>query len=237
MIADGVSSSPVGHLASRVAVSGFLDEYRCAPGHWGVLPACRIAVKLVNGDLYARTIKRIGEGDPDRGFVCTVSALVITQGEAHVAHVGDSQVTHIRGDTIQVLTRSHRETTSAGERRLNRALGTGADVEIDTTSLTVQRGDLFVLSTDGVHDHLDGADMHTLIADHADDLDSAAEAVIELARQRGSSDDATVQIVGVDICLICLICLICQSALRLRREPSCPWPIRQWRRRWLMAIG
>ena len=61
-----------------------------------------------------------------------------------------------------------------------------------------QKGDLFLLATDGVYEHVGSRFVAETITGHANDLDSAASVIVEEAKRRGSSDNLTVQIVRID---------------------------------------
>jgi serine/threonine protein kinase len=70
-------------------------------------------------------------------------------------------------------------------------------VEIDYLALQVEAGDLFMLATDGVYEHVDAEFVRSAIA-RSPDLDSAAQAIAEEALEQGSGDNLTAQLVRVD---------------------------------------
>lgn len=102
------------------------------------------------------------------------------------------------GRSLEPLTEDHRVGGTNQSAYLSRALGIGRNVEIDYGQHPIAAGDVFILTTDGVHDCVDGAAMADAIAAHAPDLDAAAQAIASLALQRGSADNSTIQIVRVD---------------------------------------
>src|SRR5262249_31669132 len=65
-------------------------------------------------------------------------------------------------------------------------------------SLEIERGDVFVLATDGVYEHVDGRFVAGAIRDAPGNLDDAARAIVAEAYRRGSGDNLTVQIVAVE---------------------------------------
>jgi serine/threonine protein kinase len=81
---------------------------------------------------------------------------------------------------------------------LSRAMGVNQDIEIDYQALQVEKGDTFLLATDGVYEHVDPRFMIATIKDNSDNLDRTAQVIVEEAYQRGSSDNLTVQIVRID---------------------------------------
>jgi len=64
--------------------------------------------------------------------------------------------------------------------------------------LKLEKGDLFLLATDGVYEHVAGRFIADVLGGGATDLDAAAKAIIEEAKRQGSSDNVTLQIVRVD---------------------------------------
>jgi serine/threonine protein kinase len=59
-------------------------------------------------------------------------------------------------------------------------------------------GDVFLLTTDGVHEHVDAAFVADAVASHAADLGAAARAIVDEALRRGSDDNATAQLLRID---------------------------------------
>lgn len=197
-LADGISSSRVSGKASEVAVKSFLEDYYCTPDAWSVKTSAQRVLAAANSWLHAQTQRSDARFDPDRGYVCTLSAMVLKGAAAHLFHVGDSRVYRLNGAGLEQLTSDHRVWISREESHLSRALGAGAHVEIDHLALPVERGDVFVLATDGVYEYARPADIAEAIRRHADDLDLAARRIVEAAYEKGSRDNLTLQIVRVD---------------------------------------
>lgn len=197
-IADGISSSDVSHIASQAAVTSFLEDYYCTSEAWSVRTSGERVLVATNAWLYAQTQASQGRYDKDRGYVCTLSALVIKSTTAHLFHVGDTRIYQVHGNTLEQLTIDHRVQVSPGQTYLGRALGIDSHLEIDYRTLPVEQGDCFVLATDGVYEFADAAFIASAIRDHAADLDLAARVVVEEALRRGSCDNLTVQVVRID---------------------------------------
>ena len=196
-LADGIGSSEVSQVASEFAVMGLLDDYYCTPDAWSVKRSVERVLAATNSWLHSRTQSHYRH-DFDRGYVCTLSALVIKSTTAHVFHVGDTRVHRVHADALEPLTQDHRVVVSGGKSYLSRAVGFNSDIEIDYLALQVERGDAFLLTSDGVHEHVDDAFMARAIQHGRADLDQAARAIVEEALRRGSPDNLTVQIVVVD---------------------------------------
>lgn len=196
-LADGISTSPVSHIAAEMAVKSFLTDYYCTSDSWSVDTAAQRVISATNSWLHAETRRARQHYDMDRGYVCTFSALVLKARTAHLFHVGDSRIFRVAGETLEPLTEDHR-VVIAGQSYLGRAMGMAPEVAIDYRGVALAVGDVFVLSTDGVHEHLHGRAIASAIAERASDLDAAARAIVAEALDAGSTDNLTVQIVRID---------------------------------------
>jgi serine/threonine protein phosphatase PrpC len=198
VLADGISSSKVSRVASESTVKGFLTDYYCTSESWSVKTSAQRVIAATNSWLYAQTRRSQHAYDKDKGYVCTLSAMVIKSNAAHIFHVGDARVCRVAGNTLEQLTEDHRVVISAEESYLGRALGINPQIEIDYRMIKVEAGDVFLLATDGVCEWVDARFATRTIREHADDLDKAARLIVEEAYRRNSPDNLTAQIVRID---------------------------------------
>jgi serine/threonine protein kinase len=77
-------------------------------------------------------------------------------------------------------------------------LGINPQIEIDYQALQIEKGDLFLLATDGVYEHAAARFIAGAINQNPHDLDRAAKLIVDHAFERGSVDNLTVQIVRID---------------------------------------
>ena len=175
-VADGISSSRVGRMASETAVKGFLDDYYCTSDAWTVKTSVHRVLAATNSWLHAETRRSRWVQDREEGWVCTFSGLVVKSATAHLFHLGDGRIHRVVGRSLEQLTEDHRVVVD-DRSLLARALGMDREVEIDHRAVPVARGDVFVLTTDGIHEHLAARTVVETIAAHADDLDAAARAL------------------------------------------------------------
>lgn len=200
-LADGISSSNVSHIASETAVASFLEDYYCTPETWSVKKSAHKVLSAANSWLHAQTRQRQHPDQPrdaDRGYVCTMTVMVLKATTAHILHIGDARIYRLRGGKMEPLTDDHRVWISQDKSYLGRALGLTPHLEIDYHTQPVEPGDVFLLATDGAYEHLDAADVSRALDAHPDALDQAARGLVQLAYERGSDDNLTVQIVRVD---------------------------------------
>ncbi len=197
-LADGISSSDVSHIASEATVTGFLDDYFCTSEAWSVKKSAQRVLTATNSWLYSQTRRSQYRYDTGRGYVCTLSALVIKSTTAHIFHVGDSRIYRLRDKALEQLTNDHQVRVSEDTTYLSRALGMNPQLEIDYQALAVEKGDIFVLVTDGVYQYSSPKFVINAVHEHANDLDAAAKIIVAEAYRRESGDNLTIQIVRMD---------------------------------------
>jgi len=198
VLADGISSSSVSQVASESAVKSFLTDYYCTSESWSVKTSVQRVLAATNSWLHSQTRRSQYSYDRDKGYVCTLSAIVIKSTTAHIFHIGDSRIYRVSGSALEQLTDDHRVVVSSEQSYLSRALGINPQIEIDYLALQVEKGDVFLLATDGVYEHVGTRFLAKAINENARDLDGAAKIIVEQAFQRGSGDNLTVQIVRID---------------------------------------
>ena len=156
VLADGISTSDVSGIASESAVKSFLTDYYCTSETWSVKTSAQRVIAATNSWLHSQSRQSQYLYDKDRGYVCTLSAMVIKSTTAHIFHIGDARIYRIAGHALEQLTEDHRIVISSQQSYLGRALGINPQIEIDYRTLAVEKGDLFLLATDGVYEHVSG---------------------------------------------------------------------------------
>jgi serine/threonine protein phosphatase PrpC len=199
-LADGISTSALGAAAAETAVKSFLTDYFATSEAWSVSTSAHRVITATNSWMHAQNLRGRGaslsDEERERGMVCTLSALVLKSRSAYVFHIGDCRVARISGRTLEPLTEAHRVYLGGGESYLARALGIDRRVEIDHRKIPVEVGDVFVLTSDGVHEVL--PDAAFVRAAQGGDLDEAASALAGAAMAAGSTDNLTIQLLRID---------------------------------------
>lgn len=196
-MADGISSSKVSQIASESAVGSFLTDYYCTSDSWSVKSSVQKVIKSVNSWLYAQTRNSPYRFDKDKGYICTFSALVFKSNTAHLFHSGDTRIYRLSGDNLEQLTEDHRRIVSADVTYLTRALGIDQTLEIDYQSQTIEKGDIFIIATDGVYEFIKGPAIVETI-NYSKSLDDAANNIVLKALELGSDDNLSIQIARVE---------------------------------------
>jgi serine/threonine protein phosphatase PrpC len=197
-IADGISSSNVSQVASESAIKSFMMDYYCTSDSWTVKTAAQRVIAATNSWLHAQTRRSEHAYDKDRGYVCTLSAMVLKSRNAHIFHIGDSRIYRVSGASLEQLTTDHRVAVSAEQSYLSRALGMEPQLDIDTLTEPLEIDDVFILATDGVYEYASASFIANAIAEHGDDLDAAAKLIVKEAYENDSPDNLTIQIIRID---------------------------------------
>lgn len=205
VVCDGVGGQPRGEMASQLAVAAFRSVLGARDERplRELLDVAAQAASAAIADFAAREV----EG---ARLATTVVALVIHDGRATVGHVGDSRAYRLRGRDLEVLTRDHSfvaEQVRAGvilpsearthplRSRLSRALGIDQGGAIEVSELTTERGDLFLLCSDGLHAFVEEAEILKVLGT---DLERSARKLIDLANAAGGIDNITVALCRVE---------------------------------------
>ncbi|MBT9098322.1 bifunctional protein-serine/threonine kinase/phosphatase [Methylovulum psychrotolerans] len=192
-IADGMSGSEAGKQASHCCVVGFLSDYYSTPDSWSVKQAGQKILSATNSWLYSQGQVRYQSA---KGMVSTLSILVLKSTTAHIFHIGDSRIYRWRNGNLEQITRDHRVWLANDKSYLNRAMGIEPRLEVDYKAMPLVIGDVFLLTTDGVHDFLDAKALKKQLQDGGD-LAVLAEAMVRQALANGSDDNLTCQLVRI----------------------------------------
>ena len=204
VVADGMGGHAGGEVASSI-VKRVLDEEITA-----LQPADDCEKILLNALLKANSlILRLGRDQAYLGMGTTVTAAMFVMGRLYIAHIGDSRAYLFREGQLQLLTQDHslvNELLQKGEltkeeaehhpRRniLTRALGTVENPQIDQFNLGVQRGDLLLLCTDGLHNLVKEQEIRQILSG-SDQLEKMVDSLVDLALERGGNDNITAVLV------------------------------------------
>jgi serine/threonine protein phosphatase PrpC len=161
VVADGMGAHAAGELASKMATDNIPHSYHKLTD---LVPSEALveAVRQANNKIYSK-----GQGSVDfQGMGTTCSCLVLLQSGALVAHVGDSRVYRLRGDSFEQLTFDHSlvwEMAAAGQANeedipayvpknvITRSLGPRPTVAVDVEGpFDLRSGDRFLLCSDGL---------------------------------------------------------------------------------------
>lgn len=197
-IADGVSSSNAAKEASQTAVTGFLNDYYATPETWSTQRSVCQVVQSLNRYLWSLSQNNVRQ----EGYLTTLSLLVLKGTNAFSFHVGDSRIYHIRDKQLEQVTRDHTQVINRDTRYLSRALGADLCLEIEMHIKEVRADDIFLLTTDGVHDFIRNATLLKYADDYAHDMSQLVDTVTAQARQADSNDNISIQACRIRSCSV-----------------------------------
>jgi serine/threonine protein phosphatase PrpC len=207
IVADGMGGHSAGEVASRIATEVIKNVYYETES--GATEALRSALNAANHEIHKASLA----DKALEGMGTTCAALVLQNGSAHCAYVGDTRLYLIRGGEIYVMTEDHSavmEMVHMGILTLEqarhhedknviiRALGSQPEVEVAVWSepFPVRLGDKFLLCSDGLSDLVGDDEIKQAVL--AGDSRSSSENLIALAKERGGYDNVTVGILSIE---------------------------------------
>lgn len=206
VVADGMGGHDSGEVASQQAIETIAESYYAEPKSNPTM-ALKRAIERANAIIFQRA-----QREHRQGMGTTVVAAVRVADQLHVAHVGDSRIYLIRRGDIRALTRDHSlvaEQVEAGiltpeeaarhphRNVISRAVGTAPQVEVEVAEapLRLQSGDIVLLCSDGLTEHLSPSEILAVTRDKPPQ--AATQALIDAANVAGGSDNISVIVVQV----------------------------------------
>ncbi len=219
-VADGMGGHAGGGIASRLAVETLQATLRARrdanPGAFqertslesSVLPdLLRNAVEAA-----CQAIFRRAQGVPAlNGMGTTLTALMVNDRNAFVAHVGDSRLYLIRKGHILQISDDHslvNEQLKAGvitpeeakssrfRNVITRSVGFEEEVLVDLLGLEIEQGDIFVICCDGLTNLVDDSEIAAMA--RSESVQDLPLRLIGLANDRGGDDNITVVAVQIE---------------------------------------
>lgn len=217
VLADGMGGCNAGEIASALAVTAVLNEFRQMPltlpdeeaqTHGLSLPAMRLctAVAKANREIHQLSLSRADYAGMGTTFVATL----FYGQRVTIASVGDSRVYRLRQGHFEQLTVDHtvvqeqveyglltpeQARLAGGRGLLTRALGAEVGVEVDVQEQPVLPGDIFLLCSDGLFDMLDDAEIGYIVERSQSELNLAAERLVQAANEKGGYDNISLILV------------------------------------------
>jgi protein phosphatase len=220
LVADGMGGAKAGEQASRIAAE--VTQAQIQHGVDGSSPPddaawqnlLRKAARAANSRVYEEA-----RGDAERkGMGTTLTIALIVGDRLHIASVGDSRAYLLNtqgvtadGATTAQLTSDHslvarlvdigqitpeQARTHPQRNLLYRSIGTDPAVEVDTLSEQLEPGDVVLLCSDGLFNHVHDEEIARIALEY--DPDHACERLVALANERGGRDNISVVIVRVE---------------------------------------
>jgi serine/threonine protein phosphatase PrpC len=204
-VADGMGGHAAGDVASHIVVEE-LERINAPSSAADLLADCE--ARMVSANSRLRAIAQ------ERGGVLigtTVAVLLIYQDVFACVWAGDSRIYRIRAREIEQMSVDHTEVQQLladgklsaeealawpGRNVITRAIGAYDDPELEMMDGTLEPGDIFVICSDGLTNHV--ADPEILALTTHNPPQRACDLLIELTLERGATDNVTVVLVRFD---------------------------------------
>ncbi len=215
VLADGMGGYKAGEVASGIAVKTIMSLVKEAYEHQDMSApdnesglsrpsiVLRDAITRANKIIY-QTAKIQPQCE---GMGTTVVACLFRNNRISVAHVGDSRMYRLRANRYEQITLDHsllQELVDRGfysqaeaqrasnKNYVTRALGVENTVDVEIHEYPVNKGDYYLLCSDGLSDMVEDEDIHLTINTFGDNLETIAKQLIQLSNDNGGRDNISV---------------------------------------------
>ena len=223
IVADGMGGHNAGDVASSMAVdriSTFFKHTESEDSTWPFHFDTNLSyeenrliggIQVANKSIYHQS----SQPSAQEGMGTTVVSLCFSARDTmgYVGHVGDSRCYLLREGQLSQVTRDHSLLNDyldampdmSEERKqaiptnvITRALGMQSTVQVDLSRVPLEKGDLFMLCSDGLSGMISDEDIETTMREGGEDLAAVAQKLIDGANEAGGEDNVTVVLVRVD---------------------------------------
>jgi protein phosphatase len=214
-VADGMGGHQAGEVASTLALNLTL-QYSQQGLPWYIEIGDREVREIVKRfesiiEAVTREMASRAERDPSlAGMGTTLTVGVVRNDRLFVYHVGDSRAYLLRAGHLVRITRDQtvaQDMVDCGlaeclngmqsaRHLLTQAMGRG-EVAVEVHVLTLEHGDRLLLSTDGLTDGVEDAEIELLCGQA--DLEAACRALVDRALEAGGRDNITAIVADVEI--------------------------------------
>ena len=220
VLADGMGGYNAGEVASGIAVKTIIDlviesckrevrnEIEPETGYMRQTIVLRDAITRAN-----KIIHQTAQSQPQcEGMGTTLVACMFYDDRVSIAHVGDSRLYRMRENRFEQITMDHsllqelvdrgfyspeEAQRSTNRNYVTRALGVDLNVEVEVQEVEAQKGDYFLMCSDGLPDMVEDEDIHLTINTFNNDIDTIGEQLIKLTNDNGGRDNVSVILVRV----------------------------------------
>lgn len=205
VVCDGMGGVHGGKIASSTAIDMVSQKikkcYNPAMGMSSIENLLLSSITTANCIVYDR-----GIGDSElEGMGTTIVAAIVKNGEACIAHVGDSRAYMISNNKINLITKDHslvQEMLDMGQitqsefehhprkNIITRAMGVDDKIDIEFNTVEFNSDDALILCSDGLSGLIEKDTMLDIY--NNTEFDSLADKYIETANDNGGVDNITV---------------------------------------------
>ncbi len=213
VVADGMGGHNGGDIASQIATK-FIPEYVFS--HWNLDPTILIEKSIRQTN---REIKDFAEKNAHlQGMGTTIVSFFFRGAYLYIGNVGDSRAYLVNKHKIYQLSKDHslvqekinygvysREQAQQDPQKnvLVKTVGFEDEIEVDVFTYKVNKNDIFLICSDGLHGKVSDEDMLFIVNDHLpdpskatqDDVDRLVQTLINQANENGGNDNISAIVV------------------------------------------
>ena len=215
VLADGMGGYNAGEVASGIAVKTIVnlvreaierEDLRIPDKDTGLSRASiilRDAIHRANKIIY-----QTARSQPQcEGMGTTVVGVLFFDNRVSIAHVGDSRLYRLRSQQLQQVTLDHsllqelvdrgfyspeEAQRAANKNYVTRALGVEPTVDVDLQEEVAQKGDYYILCSDGLSDMVGDDDIQVTVNTFGANVEAVAGHLVQLANDNGGKDNVSV---------------------------------------------
>lgn len=217
VLADGMGGHQSGEIASHMAVESVLEKLKslAESEKTAAITSSQLLEYVSNTISYSNsTIFQAAEAlEEHRGMGTTLVAAMIDGSRLYAGHVGDSRLYLFRKQELSRITKDHSLVQDLVDRGfyteeearvasvshiVTRALGTRADVQVDTVEYELEAGDILLLCSDGLSDMVADWHIEEILRERGDNLEQTAQALVDQSNRNGGKDNISVILIQVN---------------------------------------
>lgn len=218
ILADGMGGHLAGEVASAMAIDrvthSLLNAFaRARTAKSGTATGASFestalveAIRDANAAIHEASRSRPEQA----GMGTTIVAAAFHDHTLTVAHVGDSRLYRYRRGVLSQVTEDHsmvqellrrglmtaeEARTSLNRNLVTRALGIDPVVEVDVREQPYEKGDIYLLCSDGLNDVLTDDEIAAVLARHPDNMESVAQQLVADVNARGGPDNVSIVLI------------------------------------------
>ncbi len=204
IICDGMGGYKGGEIASQTAVKSIENHFEKLNGNYDPPQEIYNAFNSANNSI----IQNANNDSTLSDMGSTVVLVLLKDGLVHYANLGDSRIYRIRQGKILQLTKDNslvqqmidsniitenEAKTHPKKHVITKALGIDADLEPEMYQpFKLQENDIIILCSDGLTEHVEEVEILNIAGNNS--VSDAAIKLVDLANERGGSDNITIQV-------------------------------------------
>lgn len=221
VVADGMGGHRGGQQASRLACETMAEYFTRPIKNQAILEQIPVLLHDSIMDAHQAVLARAEQEPALRGMGTTLTAAVIYQDQLFIGHVGDSRLYLLRrgewlehaeyhtpfltedhsvvGEMVRMGRLSLKQAEGSQQRNtLTQAVGAAPTLEVYGSRLTLMRGDLVLLCSDGLYTMIPERTIkETLLSVNKLELSLVCQKLVDQANAAGGHDNITVLLIRV----------------------------------------